>query len=254
MRLMPRWWSVNATSQAPAVASVATVTAAPLDAPVVPPPGLLAFAGDRLRQPLHALNLFAGSLCHDASPTQAPALRGIEASLRELARVVDELERSAGLLHEPLPVQLIPLPVGAMLETAARATAQGGVTVRWRTRDLCLLGDARLTALLVDALVGDAVRRARSRVLLAARRAGDDVRIEVRDDGEPLAPAPGTDALSLLAQRAGRDGAHDHVLALAVAARLTGLLGFAVTLRAGAARGNVVSVLVPTAFRVRAVD
>jgi len=217
----------------------------PARLPDLPPLSLLALAGDRLRQPLYALNLFAGSLGRDASPQQGAALRGLEDSLRDLARAVDDLEQTAGLLQDPVPVERVVLASAPLLERVAGACTPGDVAVRWRTRDLSIHGDARLTTRLLQALVDDAARRTRTRVLLTARRAGDGVRVEIRDDGDALAASPPSDALIVLANQAGREGAHDHVLALAVAARLAALFGLAVTLRPGSTTGNAVSVLFP---------
>lgn len=75
----------------------------PLQAEPPLPDDMLAIAGNRMRQPLHAMSLFAGSLNRDALPAQRQALLGLENSMRELADVIDDVERISQLLRSDTP-------------------------------------------------------------------------------------------------------------------------------------------------------
>ncbi|MGO4260749.1 sensor histidine kinase [Lysobacter sp. TAB13] len=228
-------------------------------APTQPPPvadtipsgDMLAIAGDRMRQSLHAVSLFAGSLNHGALPAQRDALHGLEACVRDLACMIEEVEQISRLLRHEVPVRAMDLPVAELFDSLrgllVREARGAGVEVRWHSSDLCLRGDALLAERLVHVLVGSAIHRARHRVLVAARPVAGRVALQIRDDGDRLdiaADAPILDALSRHAQA--RDE-RDTALGLTVGARIAELLEVGVGIRRGQRRGNTIAIDFPRA-------
>ncbi|MEZ0469748.1 sensor histidine kinase [Luteimonas salinilitoris] len=212
---------------------------------------VLVLAGSRMRQPLHALSLFAGSLDRDALPAQRRALQGLEASVREIADVIDEVEQISRLLRHEVPVTPAVLPVGEVFDrlrpAVARTARDHGVDVRWHASGLQVHGDPALVRTLLHALVGHAVRNARHRVLVAARPAAGRVRMQVRDDGDALGLVGAASPLEALLQRAQNGDDRDAGLELAIGAGIVDLLGLEIRARSAQGHGNTVTVDFPRA-------
>ncbi|MBT2744820.1 MULTISPECIES: hypothetical protein [unclassified Lysobacter] len=223
----------------------------PSMADTMPSADMLAIAGDRMRQSLHAASLFAGSLNQGALPAQRDALHGLEACVRDLAHMIEEVEQISRLLRHEVPVRTMDLPVAELFDRlrgmVVRDARDAGVEVHWHSGDLCLRGDALLAERLVHVLVGSAIHRARHRVLVAARSVAGRVALQIRDDGDRLdiaADAPILDALSRHAQAIDE---RDTALGLAVGARIAELLEVGVGLRRGPRRGNTIAIDFPRA-------
>lgn len=202
--------------------------------------GLLAAAGPRMRQPLQALSLFTGSLTQDARPAQRQALQGMQASVRELASVIDEIDQLLHWLHRDLPLDAVALPVEALLDALrpdmAQLAEEHAVQVHWHGSGLALASDPELAARLLRALVGNAVRSARQRVLVAARPGARQVRLQVRDDGPAFALAQAVPLAQLLQES---QDVHRRAAGLGVAAGVAGVLGMELTVRSPPTGGNV---------------
>ncbi|NZA28584.1 HAMP domain-containing histidine kinase [Luteimonas sp. SJ-92] len=212
---------------------------------------MLMLAGSRMRQPLHALSLFAGSLDRDALPAQRQALRGLEASVREIAGVIDEVEQISRLLRHEAPIARAALPVGEAFDRlrplAVRVARDHGIDVHWRAGRLQVHSDPALACMLLRALVGHAVRHARHRVLVAARPASGRVHVQVRDDGVALELAGVASPLEALLQRAQEGDDRDAGLELAVGAGIVDVLGLEIRARSAREYGNTVTVDFPRA-------
>lgn len=217
---------------------------------------MLALAGSRMRQPLHAMSLFAGSLNRDALPAQRQALQGLEASVREMAGVIDEVEEISRLLRREMPVSVAALPAARLFdalkpEVERRAQARG-VDVHWHAGGLHLYSDPALAGRLLRVLVDQAVDRARRRVLVAARPATERVRVQVRDDGAAMAACATAIPLDELLRCANdTDDQRDAELELTIGAGIAELLAVKVDLHAAPERGNTLAIDFPRASPAR---
>lgn len=134
----------------------------------------------------------------DDDPVVLPA--DVRREAREsLAGLVDRSRRMGRLLEDLLQFSLaargrvdpVPVDVSALLEDAARLQEGGGVRIEVR----CDVGEVLLPgaalATVVRNLVGNAVQhhdRSEGLVEVVARREGDHLHIEVRDDGPGIPP------------------------------------------------------------------
>jgi hypothetical protein len=203
--------------------------------------GLLVAAGPRMRQPLQALSLYAGSLHQDtAAPVQRQALRGMQASVSELAGVIDEVDQLLQWLQRDQPPAPETVPVMGLFEAMqvelAPLALERDVALHWHGAACALASDADLAQRLLRALVGNAVRSARGRVLVSARPGPSRVRVQVRDDGPRLASVAPMSLAELLQDS---QDAHRRAAGLGVAAGVAGLLGLDLTVRSPPAGGNV---------------
>lgn len=157
----------------------------------------LAAASHDLRQPLHALSLFTTDLLRQASAGR----------LREVPRIAEQIAASTQTLGDMLnalldisrldidgvraDIQSFPLDtVFRHLHDAFRRQAEAhGLRLRVRPTRLYVRSDPRLLERMIGNLLSNALRYTPSggSVLLGARIAGGDVRIEVRDSGIGIA-------------------------------------------------------------------
>ncbi|HEX8989802.1 MAG TPA: hybrid sensor histidine kinase/response regulator [Rhodocyclaceae bacterium] len=213
----------------------------------------LAAASHDLRQPLHALTLFADALSQEANPdemakltrhigTSVTALESLFSSLLDISKLDagvvrrNEIDFRAQDLFDRIVNDFAPLAEMKRLRLRAGSTA-----AHFRS-------DPILLEQLLRNLVGNAVRyTARGTVLLACRRCGGKWRIEVRDSGIGIPADQHEKVFEEFYQldNAERDRQKGLGLGLAIVARLSRLLGCPVTLRSAPGRGTVMSVTVP---------
>jgi len=215
----------------------------------------LAAASHDLRQPLHALALFVSELSQQK----------LDARSRQIVeRIIASAETMDGLLGSLLDISrldsgaLIPVRQTFDLRTRIERIVDGQSAVATaRGLDLhlhcppCL---AHTDPLLLDRilanLLSNAIRHTlRGRVLVACRRRGARLRVEVRDSGPGIA----ADAQELIfhefvqldnPERSQEKGLG---LGLAIVRRLSKLLDLPLELRSRPGRGSVFAVEVPTA-------
>ena len=156
---------------------------------------LLAAASHDLRQPLHALGLYAAALAARARQTEWHALvdnvqSGIAALETQFGQLLDLSRLEAGALQpERCDVPLGPLLERVAAEFAPQTAARGLVLRVARTR-LAVHTDPALLERIVGNLVANAVRYTRrGGVVVGARRRGRDVAIVVVDTGIGIAAA-----------------------------------------------------------------
>ncbi len=158
----------------------------------------LAAASHDLRQPLHALSLFAADLQRQ--------IRG--ANLQELPHLAEQISASTALLGELLDSLLDisrldvagikpeqrPSPLQPIFQRLAdafrRAAADRNITLRIRPSPLWVETDPVMLERMIANLLSNALRYTPPGgcVLLAARRRGNKVALEVRDNGIGIAP------------------------------------------------------------------
>ena len=215
----------------------------------------LAAASHDLRQPLHAMGLFIDGLLPTASATQRPAVLRLQEGAEFMGVLLDDL-----LEISRLDAQVLTPAIGnvslAMLfdqlgaQHAARAAASQ-VRLVWEDRGLAVRSDPALLLRILGNLVGNAITHSgiEGTVLVAARRRGGRVRIEVRDNGVGIAPIHQARIFEEFYQVANteRDRRQGFGLGLAICARVAALLGTRIGLRSALQAGSTFSLELPAA-------
>ena len=213
----------------------------------------LAAASHDLRQPLHALNLFAAQLSQQADPVERARLVGrIDAAIASMNELFNALLDMSKLDAGVLAPDITEFPVGHLLDrvetTFAAAAREKGLHLSVVPSNSWVRTDAILLERILLNLVSNAVRyTSRGGVVVGCRRRGDSVRIEVWDSGigvaegerhsifgefyQAGAPPPG--------QRAGLG------LGLSIVDGLCRLLGHPIDLASRPGKGSRFAVTVP---------
>lgn len=197
--------------------------------------------GDHFRQPLQALALFVAGMQPGEDLRQRAVLGQMRTSLTRLDELLDGLlgmaRFDAGAV-EPNAVDLIASDLFVRERTAIEDDARRlGVDIHWRGGRLPLHGDPALLGELLHRLVSNAViSTPHGRVLVAARRRGDSVRLEVRDNGMGLEPSQQERVFEEFTRLPGHAG---YGIALAVARRIVDTLGGSIGVRSSPGRGTL---------------
>ncbi|MGZ5236866.1 MAG: sensor histidine kinase, partial [Caldimonas sp.] len=221
-------------------------------------------ASHDLRQPLHAMGLFAEALrqrTHEPEVAQlvnsinesVDALEGLFSELLDITRIdsggvevnpesfgVAEIFRKLRLHFEP-------------------AAFEKGLDLRFRGGRHVALADPLLVERILRNLLSNAIRyTSDGSVLVSARRCGEQVRLQVWDTGpgigeeervrvfEEFYQVPGTPSAALGEQRKGLG------LGLAIVKRLAALMGAPISLRSELGRGSVFTLDLPVGKVARA--
>ncbi|RZL99639.1 MAG: PAS domain-containing protein, partial [Sphingomonas sp.] len=197
----------------------------------------LAAASHDLLQPLHAARLFCAALAEDRAPHQAELVRAIDGAigsadtllraLLDVSRldaggVVPKVERFAlGALIDELAVQFRPL------------AGERGLVLATHPGAFSVATDRSLLRSILQNFLSNAVRySADGRIWIGARRRGDDVLIEVRDNGPGIAAGDRERIFEEFERLESKGSAGGGVgLGLAIVRRIARLLGAAVELR-----------------------
>jgi signal transduction histidine kinase len=217
---------------------------------------LLAAASHDLRQPLHALGLYAAALAARAKATDCEPLvdnvqAGIAALDRQFAQLLDLSRLEAGVLHP----QLQDVPLGPLLERVAAEFAGSALSrnlvLRVAHTTAVVRSDAALLERIVGNLVANAVRYTRrGGVVVGVLRRGREVGIAVVDTGIGIAPSEAARIFEEFYQvpdahvPAGRKGMG---LGLAIVRRFADLLEHRIELRSQPGVGSRFVVRVPRA-------
>ncbi|MGY3229450.1 signal transduction histidine kinase [Luteibacter sp. HA06] len=197
--------------------------------------------GDHFRQPLQALSLFVAGMQPGEDLRQRAVLGQMRTSLTRLNELLDGLlamaRFDAGAV-EPNPVDLIASDLFVRERAAIEEDARRlGVDIHWRGGRLPLHGDPALLGELLHRLVANAViSTPNGRVLVALRRRGSAVRLEVRDNGMGLEPAQQERVFEEFTRLPGHAG---YGIALAVARRIADTLGGTIGVRSSPGRGTL---------------
>lgn len=215
----------------------------------------IAAASHDLRQPVHALGLLLDVLRGQALDARAAhttqRISAVVQSLESLFTALLDISKLDSGSIEPRPVPLALGPMLAMLasEFSAQAVAKG-LDLRWRDTAGWVRSDPILLERMLRNLIANAIRyTAHGGVLVACRRRGANLRIEVWDTGRGIAPAHQdaifTEHFQVDAhERAGERGLG---LGLAIVRRLGALLDHSVDVRSRPGQGSVFRLSVPIA-------
>jgi signal transduction histidine kinase/CheY-like chemotaxis protein len=213
----------------------------------------LAATSHDLRQPMHALGLFAAALKEKiTSQDQMDLLRKIEDSIMALEgmfnMLLDVSRLEAGILNaQQQTVLLQPLLARVAQEWGATADEKG-LRFRVRTSRLAVHSDPILLSRIVNNLVKNAIRYTEhGGVLVGCRRRGKDVVLEVWDTGIGIAPQHQKRIFDEFYQvdNPERNRTRGLGLGLFIVQRLCRLLGHPIRLRSRPGRGSVFSLTLP---------
>lgn len=205
-----------------------------------------AAASHDLRQPLHSLGLFATALRDVVGhATGRDLVLRIGDSIGALDRLFDELldisRLDAGTVEvRPRNVELQTL-FDRLNEDYGPEAATRDLRLSFRPTRLTVHTDPMLLERVLSNLVSNALRyTASGGVLVAARRRGGCVRLEVWDTGVGIAPGQQAQVFDEFYQvsNPGRDRRKGLGLGLAIVKRLTTLLGVPLELRSAPGRGT----------------
>lgn len=210
-------------------------------------------ASHDLRQPIHAMELFLGTLSEVKLPSHA---HQVVANARECAGQMSDMLRAladlASLDTQPCDPHWAVVPVSAILgpvrDEYATLACGKGLAFSVRDSKALIRTDPVKAERIVMNLVSNAVRHTDSgRVLVACRKRGHVLRVEVRDTGPGIA-ADHLDAIFQEFYRVPRArGGHAPGLGLglAVARRMALSLGAAVAVSSRPGKGSLFSVDFP---------
>ena len=184
-----------------------------------------------LRQPLQTMDLALAQLRREPLPAQARELVQLDAGMRTLAEVLDGLallsQLDAGALQAHASACELEQAFASALAAQADAARRAGVSLHAHAGGHAVFTDPRLLGSLLERLLDNAIKASPggARVLLAARRHGTQVRLEVPE----------------------RDHRKGFGLGLPIVSRLAALLGTRVELRSRLHAGTCFWLALPRA-------
>lgn len=216
----------------------------------------LAAASHDLLQPLHAARLFIAALREDADLAGSPARglatnadRAIDSAHRLLTALLNLSKLEAGGVQPAVA----PLALGGLFDELAREFAPvaraKGLTLTLAPSSLWIASDRDLLRSMLQNLIANAIRYTdRGRVLIGARRDGEQVQILVSDTGRGIAEADRQAVFGEFVRLPGapvdEPGAG---LGLAIVQKLSDLLRHPLSLASRVGRGTTFRVAVPRA-------
>jgi signal transduction histidine kinase len=214
-----------------------------------------AAASHDLRQPLHAMGLFAGALQEKITdPDLLNVVRNINASVAALEGLFNELLDISKIDSGILTPRLSDFPVTDVLDTMMN---EFYAEASERRLSLAVVGSKRqvhsdrfLLERILRNLMSNAIRYTRTGgVLLGCRWRPDRVRIEVWDTGPGIAKEQQSRIFEEFYQleNPGRTRKRGLGLGLSIVKRLSGLLGYGIDLRSRVGLGTVFGFDVPLA-------
>jgi two-component system, sensor histidine kinase len=213
----------------------------------------LAAASHDLRQPMHALRLFASAALGSVNDVERREIvERIDASVGSLAALLDSLlevsRLDAGALEpRPTNLRLAPLLAELMSEHAS-AAQEKRLTLRVRARDLRVRTDPVLLGRLLRNLIANALRYTEhGGVLIACRRHNDQACLEVWDTGAGIPAELQTQVFREFYQVGNpqRDRRNGVGLGLSIVARIALLLGYRLELRSRVGKGSRFRIEIP---------
>lgn len=215
----------------------------------------LAAASHDLRQPLHAMALFASAL---RDRTREGELRSIvdklSVSVEDLEdlfhALLDVSKLDAGIVVPDVRAVLVQTVFDQIRREYAEEAANKGVRLRCVPTRSVVRSDLMLLERILRNLVSNAIRHTdRGGVLIGCRRRGGALRIDVVDSGIGIDPAHRADIFQEFYQVANpeRDRRKGLGLGLAIVDRLASLLKHPLQVQSVPGRGSVFSVTVPRA-------
>lgn len=220
----------------------------------------LAAASHDLRQPMHALGLFVGEL-HSRldTPEQRKIANKVEESVEALSSLLDSLldisKLDAGIVTPQIQGVDIDALARRLVQDFVPVAQRKNITLHVRCIEDMVLSDPVLLERILLNLMSNAIRYTpqNGSVLLACRRRGDNLRIEVRDNGIGIPEEEQQNVFREFVQLANsaRDRSKGIGLGLAIVDRLAKLLHHPLQLRSIPNGGSTFSVTVPRVFGVK---
>lgn len=218
----------------------------------------LAAASHDLRQPLHALGLFAAALAARArEPELRPLIASIHASVDALeslfAQLLDLSRLEAGALTPDRTDFKLQTLFERLADEFAPQAESHGLALSFQPTSIAIVSDPLLLERILRNLVSNALRYTRKgRVIVGARRQKTSVRIEVIDSGVGI-PVQMRDRIFEEFVQGGASpqshvGGRGMGLGLAIVRRLAKLLGHTLSLASVPGRGSRFSVTVQRAM------
>jgi len=214
----------------------------------------LAAASHDLRQPLHALNLFAAQLGNQEDPAERTRLVGrIDAAIASMNELFNALLDMSKLDAGVLAPHLTDFPVGHLLgrleTTFTVAAREKGLRLSVLPSRAWIRSDAILLERILLNLVSNAIRyTSRGGVIVGCRRDGDGVRVEVWDSGIGLADDQHRSIFSEFYQVGAMPGERVGLgLGLSIVDGLCRLLGHPIGVSSWPGKGSRFAVTVPRA-------
>ncbi len=215
----------------------------------------LAAASHDLRQPMHALGLFVAELGQKPhAPDTRRLVEQIAVSAETMENLLDSLLDISRLDVGVLDRQIKPFPLQPLLERIdvdyRREADMCGQRLRLRATSLWVESDPLLLERILHNLISNALRYSPGgTVLLACRKRGRRVRIEVRDNGPGIAPEAQEAIFQEFVQldNPERNRAKGLGLGLAIVRRLTDLLNHPLCLQSHPGKGSLFAVELPAA-------
>ena len=216
----------------------------------------LAAVSHDLMQPLNAARLFSASLSHQGQnlPGDTQTLiRHLDSSLRSAEDLITDLLDISRLESGRITPEFSSFPVNRLLTTLGNeftALAQEqGIDFRMHSSSLRVHSDIKLLRRILQNFLTNAFRYAQGRVVLGVRRAGDQLRIEVWDQG----PGIPEDKRRVIFEEFKRLDSHRTRaekglgLGLAIVDGLCRILDHSLNVRSWPGKGSVFSVSLPIA-------
>ncbi len=209
----------------------------------------LAAASHDLRQPMHALSLYLGTLASFDLPAAA---RPVLTSVRYCAQTMDEMFRAlldiSRLDASTMQAECHTFPIATLLhkievEFSQQALAKG-LTLRVARCAAYVVSDPEMLERILRNLVSNALRyTTRGKILVGCRRVGGALQLHVYDTGIGIAQADQQAIFEEFYQVGNRerDRAQGLGLGLAIVRRLARLLDAPLTMRSTPARGTLFS-------------
>lgn len=208
-----------------------------------------------LLQPLHAARLSLSALAEMREDQQHRRLIGqvdhALSTVEELLRTILDISKleSGALRPSFQPVEVLDLFRSVLVDIEPIARAKG-LTVSMRSRDVVATSDPLMLRRILQNFLANAVQYTeKGRVLLAGRKRGSQLRIDVWDTGPGIAPSEQTKIFEEFHRGAAglRSHARGFGVGLAIIARMGETLGHRIELCSETGRGTRFSVYVPLA-------
>lgn len=208
----------------------------------------LAVASHDLRQPLHALGLYVSELRRQLAATpQQHLVEQVEQSVDALATLLNALLDISKLDAGAIIPQMQACDVVAMLRRVAgdyqMLAAIRNIRLVIHPLDGYVMSDPLLLERILMNLVSNAIRYSHPDgcVLIACRRRGNQLRIEVRDNGIGISAADQINIFREFFQvnQPQLDSSKGQGLGLAIVDRLVKLLGIGIELRSAPGKGSL---------------
>jgi len=213
----------------------------------------LAAASHDLRQPLHAIGLYAASMRPQVVGREAAITLGkIEAAVVSMENlfcgILDVSKLDAGIVVPAVSSVSVKTLIESLYEDFRQQASAKGLRLRLRYRDALVASDPVLLERILRNLISNALRYSdRGGVLIAARLRDGMIRLQVWDSGRGIPPEHREHIFQEFFQVATpRNGRSQGLgLGLAIVDRLARLLGHPLTVHSVPGRGTVFSLDLP---------